>query len=114
MVRNTPGITATAIARLEFHQLPQRRFPAPWSVEERPACFVVRDHSGQQLAYVYFEDEPGPALGSNINDVVISLSVVLQLRRVPFLPQRPRDRLAFYLLGPNAARRDSRRLLQQQ
>ncbi len=22
-------------------------------------CFVVRDHNGQQLAYVYFEDEPG-------------------------------------------------------
>src|SRR5262249_48239931 len=30
-----------------------------WSVEELDACFVVRDHSGQQLAYVYFEDEPG-------------------------------------------------------
>ena len=36
-----------------------RRFPPPWTVEERPACFVVRDHNGQQLAYVYFEDEPG-------------------------------------------------------
>jgi hypothetical protein len=23
------------------------------------ARFVVRDHDGQQLAYVYFEDEPG-------------------------------------------------------
>jgi len=23
------------------------------------AAFVVRDHSGQQLAYVYFEDEAG-------------------------------------------------------
>ena len=23
------------------------------------ACFVVRDHSGQTLAYVYYEDEPG-------------------------------------------------------
>jgi len=36
-----------------------RRFPPPWSVEEQSACFVVRDHNGQQLAYVYFEDEPG-------------------------------------------------------
>jgi hypothetical protein len=39
--------------------LPARRFPPPWSVEEQAACFVVRDHSGQALAYVYFEDEPG-------------------------------------------------------
>jgi hypothetical protein len=22
-------------------------------------CFVVRDHNGQQLAYVYYESEPG-------------------------------------------------------
>jgi hypothetical protein len=36
-----------------------RRFPLPWPVEELDACFVVRDHSGQALAYVYFEDEPG-------------------------------------------------------
>jgi hypothetical protein len=39
-----------------------RRFPPPWTVEEQPACFVVRDHNGQQLAYVYFEDEPGLVL----------------------------------------------------
>jgi hypothetical protein len=31
-----------------------RRFPSPWSVEELDACYVVRDHDGQQLAYVYF------------------------------------------------------------
>jgi hypothetical protein len=36
-----------------------RRFPPPWSVDEQDACFVVRDHNGQQLTYVYFEDEPG-------------------------------------------------------
>jgi hypothetical protein len=36
-----------------------RRFPAPWTVETQDACFVVRDHDGQVLAYVYFEDEPG-------------------------------------------------------
>jgi hypothetical protein len=38
--------------------MPARRFPPPWSVKEQPACFVVRDHNGQALAYVYFEDEP--------------------------------------------------------
>jgi hypothetical protein len=37
----------------------ERRFPPPWSVEELDACIVVRDHNGQQLAYVYSEDEPG-------------------------------------------------------
>jgi hypothetical protein len=37
-----------------------RRFPPPWSIEElNDACFILRDSNGQQLAYVYFEDEPG-------------------------------------------------------
>jgi len=36
--------------------MPARRVPPPWSVEEyNDACFIVRDHNGQQLAYVYFE-----------------------------------------------------------
>ena len=37
-----------------------RRFPAPWSVEEyNDTCFIVRDHDGQALAYIYFEEESG-------------------------------------------------------
>jgi|SRR6516165_10375226 len=32
--------------------------PPPWSAEEQEACFFVRDHDGQQLAYVYFDEEP--------------------------------------------------------
>jgi len=36
-----------------------RRFPPPWSAEETAAAFVVNDASGQRIAYVYFEDEPG-------------------------------------------------------
>ena len=39
--------------------MPARRFPPPWSVEDIGAAFVVRGHDGQQLACVYFEDEPG-------------------------------------------------------
>jgi hypothetical protein len=34
-------------------------FPAALSVEELDARFVVRDQSGQQFAYLYFEHEPG-------------------------------------------------------
>ena len=47
---------------LQAFAMSARRFPPPWTVEEQPACFVVRDHNGQQLAYVYFEDEPGLVL----------------------------------------------------
>ena len=36
-----------------------RRFPPPWTIEDIGAAFVVKDSAGQQLAYVYFEDESG-------------------------------------------------------
>ena len=38
---------------------PSRRFPPPWTVEETNACFIVKDHAGMSLAYVYFEEAPG-------------------------------------------------------
>jgi hypothetical protein len=50
----------------------ERRFPPPWSVEEQPACFVVRDHNGQKLACVYFEDEPGRQSGSKREIIVFA------------------------------------------
>jgi hypothetical protein len=34
----------------------QRRFPPPWTVEEQSACFVLRDASGEPIAYVYCEE----------------------------------------------------------
>jgi hypothetical protein len=33
--------------------------PAPWSVGEEDACFVVRDRNGQALHRVYFKDQQG-------------------------------------------------------
>jgi hypothetical protein len=30
-----------------------------WGGVSTVACFVVRDHSGQALAYIHFEDELG-------------------------------------------------------
>jgi hypothetical protein len=42
-----------------------RRFPPPWIIEDANiACFIVRDATGQALAYIYFEEEPGRAVSS--------------------------------------------------
>jgi hypothetical protein len=46
------------MSKLVSKTLNPRRFPPPWTVEDIGAAFVVRDHNGQQLAYVYFEEEP--------------------------------------------------------
>jgi hypothetical protein len=35
------------------------RLPPPWTVEDIGAAFVVQDSTGQKLACVYYEDEPG-------------------------------------------------------
>jgi hypothetical protein len=42
-----------------FNVMPgSRRFPPPWTIEEaNAACFIVKDHNGQALAYVYYETE---------------------------------------------------------
>jgi hypothetical protein len=49
--------------------MPARRFPPPWSIEElNDACLVVRDHDGQQLACVYFEDEPSELIVAQTNN----------------------------------------------
>jgi hypothetical protein len=39
--------------------LDHSRRSAAWSIDELEACFVVIDSTGQKLAYVYFEEEPG-------------------------------------------------------
>lgn len=34
-----------------------RRFPPPWTAEELKESFVVKDATGQALAYLYFGDD---------------------------------------------------------
>ena len=34
------------------------RFPAPWTIEKlNDVGFVIKDSTGQKIAYVYYEDE---------------------------------------------------------
>jgi hypothetical protein len=38
------------------------RFPAPWQFFEIQNAFVIRDAAGSEIAFVYFDREPTPAL----------------------------------------------------
>jgi hypothetical protein len=64
----------------------RRRFPLPWFVEERHACFCLRDHSGQALAYIYYEDEPGRRSAANCSrsEIGASTSSKFEPRRFNF------------------------------
>jgi hypothetical protein len=43
----------------EAAAMERRRFPPPWTAEDHLACFIVKDSTGQALAHIYYEVEPG-------------------------------------------------------
>jgi hypothetical protein len=43
-----------------------RRFPPPWTVERIPGGYVVKDATGQSLAYVYARETERDAQIANV------------------------------------------------
>jgi methionine-rich copper-binding protein CopC len=62
--------------------------PPPWSVEEQPACFIVRDQNGQALAYIYFEDEPGRRLAAKLLERDEARRIAVNIAKLPELLSR--------------------------
>ena len=63
-----------------------RHFPPPWSVKEyNDACFIVSDHNGQALAYVYFEDEPGRRSAANLLTKDEARRIASNIAKLPML-----------------------------
>jgi hypothetical protein len=65
-----------------------RRFPAPWTIDEMPACFVVRDREGQALAYVYFEEEAGRQSASKLLSKDDAWPIASNIAKLPHVPRQ--------------------------
>jgi hypothetical protein len=68
--------------------MPNRRFKPPWSIDEGTACFIVRDHDKQALAYVYYENESGRRSSAKVLTRDEASLIAVNIGKLPSVPRQ--------------------------
>jgi K+/H+ antiporter YhaU regulatory subunit KhtT len=62
---------------------PSRRFPTPWHAEPFPGGYVVRDATGQSIAYLYSRDNPDEARQAKVLTTDEARRIAANIARLP-------------------------------
>jgi hypothetical protein len=67
------------------HGRPLRRFPAPWHADKIPGGYVVRDATGQALAYLYGRENEAEARQAKVLTADEARRIAVNIARLPEL-----------------------------
>ena len=69
--------------------MPTRHFSPPWTIDDNGACFIIRDHNGQALAYCNYEVEAGRRTAAGLLTRDEARRIAINMAKLPDQLKRP-------------------------